>query len=273
MTTSFPCGEKLLRAAVATVVSATVTAAYSPLAIAQTQNQNRNQADLEEVVVTGSRIVRRDMEVNSPLLTIDIQQLEDNAFISIEEALNDLPQFMAGGVGMNASAVTGLSGANGLEGGLGTGDAFNSNLLPNNVQTLGIVVPGAANVNLRGLGANRSLTLIDGHRAMPLNASMIVDLNTIPSIAIGGLEVITGGASAVYGADALAGVTNIKFRDNYEGMQLRFRGGLNEAGGDGEEHQISALIGANFADGRRDAGGRGCHLPLERLQVPAGFPE
>lgn len=112
------------------------------------------------------------------------------------------------------------------------------------------MVPGAANVNLRGLGANRSLTLIDGHRAMPLNASMIVDLNTIPSIAIGGLEVITGGASAVYGADALAGVTNIKFRDNYEGMQLRFRGGLNEAGGDGEEHQISALIGANFADGR-----------------------
>ncbi|MGV3592920.1 MAG: TonB-dependent receptor domain-containing protein [Gammaproteobacteria bacterium] len=205
--------------------------------------------DLEEVVVTGSRIVRRDLETNSPLLTIDIQQFEDNTFISVEEALNDLPQFMAGGVGMSAAAVTSMQAANGLEGGLGSGDAMNSTLLPNNAQALGVVVPGAANVNLRGLGANRSLTLIDGHRAMPLNASMIVDLNTIPSIAIGGMEVITGGASAVYGADALAGVTNIKFRDNYEGMQVRVRGGTNEVG-DGDEYQLGALLGARFADNR-----------------------
>src|SRR5690606_33035165 len=110
-------------------------------------------------------------------------------------------------------------------------------------------VPGAANVNLRGLGANRSLTLIDGHRAMPLNASMIVDLNTIPSIAIGSMEVITGGASAVYGADALAGVTNIKFRDDFEGVTMTVKGGTNEVG-DGEEYQLGALIGANFAADR-----------------------
>jgi iron complex outermembrane recepter protein len=255
---TFPCRKKLMSGAITAVLGSVFTATYAPQTLAQQpqaqaqaqQPQTRAQQELEEIVVTGSRIVRRDMEVNSPLLTIDVQRLEDNAFISIEQALNDLPQFMAGGVGMSANAVTSLQGANALEGGLGSGDAFNSTLLPNNAQALGIVVPGAANVNLRGLGANRSLTLIDGHRAMPLNASMIVDLNTIPTIAIGGMEVITGGASAVYGADALAGVTNIKFRENYEGMQLRFRGGLNEAGGDGEEHQISALIGANFADGR-----------------------
>jgi iron complex outermembrane receptor protein len=235
--------KNLLHGAVAAVLGTWV---YAPQALSA---QNEESADLEEVVVTGSRIVRRDMEVNSPLLTIDRQLFEDNAFISVEEALNDLPQFMAGGVNMSAAAVTGLQAANGLEGGMGSGDAFNSSVLPNNAQAIGIVVPGAANANLRGLGANRSLTLIDGHRAMPLNASMVVDLNTIPSIAIGGMEVITGGASAVYGADALAGVTNIRFRDNYEGMQIRVRGGVNEVG-DGEEHQIGLLVGANFADNR-----------------------
>lgn len=240
---SFRYRKDLLRGAVAAVLGTTI---YAPGALAQSGQQ---ASDLEEVVVTGSRIVRRDMEVNSPLLTIDRQMFEDNAFISMEEALNDLPQFMAGGVGMSAGAVTSLQTANGLEGGYGSGDAFNSSVLPNNAGVVGLVVPGAANANLRGLGANRSLTLIDGHRAMPLNASMIVDLNTIPSIAIGGMEVITGGASAVYGADALAGVTNIKFRDNYEGMQIRVRGGMNEVG-DGEEHQIGLLVGANFADNR-----------------------
>src|SRR5690606_29733245 len=241
--------KKLLHGAVAAVLgtSGAASAVYAPQAAAQ-EASDADEA-VEEVVVTGSRIVRRDMVANSPLLTVDREIFEDNAFISVEQALNDLPQFMAGGVNMSAAAVTNLQAANGLEGGLGSGDAFNMSLLPNNAQAIGIVVPGAANVNLRGLGANRSLTLIDGHRAMPLNASMIVDLNTIPSIAIGSMEVITGGASAVYGADALAGVTNIKFRDDFEGVNLRVRGGTNEVG-DGEEYQIGALIGANFSGGR-----------------------
>ena len=202
-TKNVPGRKNLLRASISAVIGATAMAAYAPQVWAA--DEPVDASELEEVVVTGSRIVRRDLETNSPLLTIDIQQFENNSFISVEEALNDLPQFMAGGVGMSAGAVTSMQQANGLEGGLGSGDAFNSTLLPNNAQALGVVVPGAANVNLRGLGANRSLTLIDGHRAMPLNASMIVDLNTIPTIAIGGMEVITGGASAVYGADAIGG--------------------------------------------------------------------
>ena len=147
--------------------------------------------------------------------------------------------------------MTSLQSANALDGGRGSGDAFNGSLL-DPAGTIGQVVPGAANVNLRGLGANRSLTLIDGHRGMPSNASMTVDLNTIPTIAIGNIEVITGGASAVYGADALAGVTNIKLRDNYEGLSLRVRSGINEVG-DGEEYQVSTLMGAKLADGKGHA--------------------
>jgi outer membrane receptor protein involved in Fe transport len=147
--------------------------------------------------------------------------------------------------------VTSLQAANALDGGRGSGDAFNGSLL-DPAGTIGQVVPGAANVNLRGLGANRSLTLIDGHRGMPSNASMTVDLNTIPTVAIGNIEVITGGASAVYGADALAGVTNIKLRNDFEGLSVRVRSGVNEVG-DGEEYQVSALMGSKMADGRGSA--------------------
>lgn len=210
------------------------------------------EQELAEVRVTGSRIVRRDLESNSPLVTISRQQIEDSTFISVEEVLNDLPQFMAGGVSNSAAAVTGLQAANGLDSGRGSGDMFNASLLPDNAGIIGIVVPGAANVNLRGLGANRSLVLVDGHRGMPSNASMTIDLNTIPTIAIGDIEVITGGASAVYGADALAGVTDIRFRDNFEGMRLSLRSGINEVG-DGEEYQISGLMGAQLAGGRGNA--------------------
>jgi outer membrane receptor protein involved in Fe transport len=205
--------------------------------------------EIEEVQVTGSRIVRKDLESNSPLVTVERQRLEDKAYISVEEALNDLPQFMAGGVGNNAGVITSNTQANALDGGRGSGDAFNMALLPDNAGALGIVIPGAANVNLRGLGSNRSLVLLDGHRGMPSNASMTVDLNTIPTIAIGNIEVITGGASAVYGADALAGVTNIRLRDNFEGVSLRVRGGINEVG-DGGEYQVSGLMGAKSEDGR-----------------------
>jgi iron complex outermembrane receptor protein len=239
--------QRLVHRAVAAVLGTSVTA-VAPLALAQEEPAEAEAQGVEEVVVTGSRIVRRDLETNSPLLTIDRELLENSAFISVEQALNELPQFMVGGVGMGAGAVTSLQGANGLDGGRGTGDMFNMSLLPDNAGMIGVVVPGAANVNLRGLGANRALTLIDGHRAMPVNASMTVDLNTIPSIAIGGMEVITGGASAVYGADALAGVTNIQFRDDFEGINVRVRGGVNEVG-DGEEYQVGALFGAGFADG------------------------
>jgi outer membrane receptor protein involved in Fe transport len=245
-------GRNLVRFSVASILGTAALGGSCALAAEQSRNEASKEEILQEVQVTGSRIVRKDMSSNSPLVTVDRQQLEDSTFISVEEALNDLPQFMVGGAGMNAGAVTSLQGANGLDGGRGSGDMFNSTLLPDNAGVIGVVVPGAANVNLRGLGANRSLTLIDGHRGMPINASGTPDLNTIPSIAIANIEVITGGASAVYGADALAGVTNIKFRDNFEGIKLQVRGGLNEVG-DGGEYQVAGLMGAKIADGRGSA--------------------
>jgi outer membrane receptor protein involved in Fe transport len=104
-------------------------------------------------------------------------------------------------------------------------------------------------LNLRGMGTNRNLVLIDGRRAQPVNASLVVDVNSIPSSAIQSVEVITGGASAVYGPDALAGVTNIKLRDDFEGVEVGMRGSTT-AEGDGTETSISMLFGINSDDGR-----------------------
>ena len=103
-------------------------------------------------------------------------------------------------------------------------------------------------MNLRGIGANRTLVLVDGRRAQPANASLVVDLNTIPSAAIERVETITGGASAVYGADALAGVVNFVLKDDFEGVEMDFQTS-GTAEGDGEETRFTSLIGVNSEGG------------------------
>jgi outer membrane receptor protein involved in Fe transport len=109
--------------------------------------------------------------------------------------------------------------------------------------------PGVSSISLRGLGANRTLVLIDGRRAQPVNSTLIIDTNSIPAAALESVEIITGGASAVYGADALAGVTNFKLRSNFQGIEFTGRTGITEEG-DGAEHSLSMLLGSSLADGR-----------------------
>jgi iron complex outermembrane recepter protein len=235
-----------VRAAVAAAVLSAAALGGSR-SVSAAESEAKKDDVLEEVQVTGSRIVRKDTQSNSPLVTVDRRQLDDSAYISIEQTLNELPQFLAGGAGMGADSVTSLTAQGTLNGGAGSGTMFDNSRLPETGGRVGTFTPGAATVNLRGLGSNRSLTLIDGHRGQPTNASMSLDLNTIPQAAIASMEVITGGASAVYGADALAGVTNIKLRDNFEGLNVRTHAGINEFGGDGREYQISSLMGTNLA--------------------------
>ncbi|MGH7129000.1 MAG: TonB-dependent receptor plug domain-containing protein, partial [Planctomycetaceae bacterium] len=85
--------------------------------------------------------------------------------------------------------------------------------------------PGATTIDLRGLGANRTLVLIDGKRGMPINPTMVIDTNSIPRSAIARVEVITGGASAVYGADAVGGDVNFILKDDFEGASIDIRYG------------------------------------------------
>ncbi len=176
---------------------------------------------LEEVTVTGSRIPRRDFTANAPITTIDESQFDETGSIGVETILNQLPQF--------TPAVTQFA----------TFDVENT--ATNTV--------GASTISLRGLGPNRNLVLINGRRAMPVNPTMVVDTNSIPGSAIERVEIISGGASAVYGADAVGGVVNFILKDDFEGASVDFRFGDTQHGGN-QEVTVSGLIGANLGDGR-----------------------
>lgn len=173
------------------------------------------------IVVTGSRIQRQDFEANSPIVTIDETLLEQSSTAALEQNLNKLPQFVP--------AKTPTQG----------GD----------IQPTATNTPGGATISLRGIGANRNLVLLDGRRATPGNATGVVDISTIPSAAIDRVEIITGGASATYGADAIAGVTNFILKKNVQGLELDGRVGITERG-DGFEYEFSGVMGSDFDDGR-----------------------
>jgi iron complex outermembrane recepter protein len=179
-----------------------------------------DDSSLEEVTVTGSRIARRDNVASSPIVTVSEDTIEQISNLGLESALNQLPQFVP--------SQTQFS----------SGD----------IQSLAYNTPGIASLNLRGLGANRNLVLIDGRRAQPANALLVVDINTIPSAAVENIEIISGGASATYGADAMGGVTNFKLKHKFEGFTLTAQRSVTEQGG-GAESKVSALIGASFGNG------------------------
>jgi outer membrane receptor protein involved in Fe transport len=207
-----------------TLASAIAAAIAIPTIGMQTSLAQEDQ--LEEVVVTGSRIVRRDYEANSPIQTIDESAFRSQSSIALETVLNELPQFVPAAQGMT--------------------QLQDQSQMTDNFTTL---TAGASTISLRGLGANRNLVLLDGYRAVPVNATMAVDLNSIPAAAIERVEVITGGASSVYGADAVAGVVNFILKRDFEGAQFDLQYG-NMQNGKGPETRASALFGVNSADGR-----------------------
>jgi outer membrane receptor protein involved in Fe transport len=205
------------------LVSAAVAAALGGStfgSIAVAQNVEVEADALEEVTVTGSRIVRRDLTAPSPIVTVTAETFQNTAATSMEATLNKLPAFKPAGNQFLSGAQAGPT-----------------------------TTPGAATLNLRGLGANRNLVLIDGRRPQPANAALVVDINTIPQAAIQGVEVITGGASAVYGPDAIAGVTNFLLRRDFQGLDVDVQTGITEQG-DGQETRVGILMGMNAADGR-----------------------
>ncbi len=168
-----------------------------------------------EIIITGSRLARRDYSSPSPVVTVNEQFLESQAGGTFAVKLQQLPQVTPG--------------ANEL---VGSGQPT-----------------GRATIDLRGMGANRTLVLADGHRLQPSTSSVIVDLNTIPSGIVENVEVITGGASAVYGSDAIAGVVNLKLKNDFQGLELNVQNNITERG-DGHEYGIDGLIGANLGDNR-----------------------
>jgi outer membrane receptor protein involved in Fe transport len=207
---------------IAAAVAAILSSVHMQPAFAQEAAADEG---LTEVVVTGSRIVRRDYQSDSPIVTLSSDALTNTSEVGVEQSLNKMPQFVPG---QNQFS-----------------DAGSITVTPR-------TSPGIATANLRGLGANRTLVLLDGRRTQPANASMVVDLNTIPSAAIDNVEIITGGAGSTYGADAVSGVVNFKLKRNFQGITTDAQFGMTERG-DGEQTAVSALLGSNFADGRGNA--------------------
>ena len=176
-----------------------------------------------EVIVTGSRIARRDYVADSPIVSVSPKAIENTGDVTLERLFNQLPQVLVS----NGGQVN--NGGN-----------------------------GQVNIALRGIGTTRTLVLMDGRRLTnstgPNNASngSVVDLNSIPAALIDSIEVITGGASAAYGSDAVAGVVNFKLKHNFQGIVLDAQYNIAEKG-DGEQTAVSATIGGNFGDDRGNA--------------------
>ncbi len=187
------------------------------------KDKSGDEFTLEEIVVTGSRIAKNNNESTSPIVTVDEKFLDSMATSSLQTQLNKLPQFTA------------------------TGDV--PQVEGQDIQPTATSTPGQSTIALRGIGANRTLTLINGRRGTPSNALGVIDINTIPSAAIAYIDTISGGASSTYGADAVAGVVNIIMKDRFEGFQLDAQTSMSQEG-DAQEYNISGIMGTNFTDDR-----------------------
>ncbi len=172
------------------------------------------QDQLTEVTVTGSRIVRQDYVAASPVVSVSAEQFKQSGVLNAETLLNTLPQIVPS---------------------LSTGSNNPGN--------------GQANIDLRGLGTSRNLVLMDGKRLMPGDEEAVIDINTIPTSMIERVEILTGGASAVYGSDAISGATNFIMKKNFTGIEFEGQYGMSE-NEDTNEASLAITMGSDLADGR-----------------------
>src|SRR5690554_651058 len=172
--------------------------------------------------MTGSRVVRDGYQTPTPVTVIGIEQFEQQSSPNVIDFLTTLPAF-AGNYTPQGSAQNASSGA-----------------------------AGTASANLRNLGTNRTLVLVDGQRIVPSTVSGLVDINAIPSQLIERVEVVTGGASAAYGSDAVSGVVNFILDKNFSGFKADLSTGITKYGDDAR-YDIAMTGGTSFADGRGHA--------------------
>ena len=206
--------------------------------------QSASPSTVGEIVVTGSRIPSPNLTSASPIQVVSSEDVKLTGTVQTADLLNQLPQVFAG---MSANVSNGAT--------------------------------GTANVNLRGLGSQRTLVLIDGRRLGPgdptFNGGSSPDINFVPAALVDHVEVLTGGASAVYGSDAVAGVVNFIMMKNFEGVRMDVQGSTFEHGNnnaalhalgaakgdfeptgsiwDGRQIQANFVIGLNSPDGKGNA--------------------
>ena len=181
--------------------------------VAHAQAAPAKDSSANEVVVTGSLIKRPNYVSSSPIVTTSAEAIQQTGSVSLEGALDQLPEFTPAGTAAN--------------GGQGTG--------------------GHVTLNLHGLGANRNLVLLDGRRLPSSDITGDVDINLIPESIIAGVDTVSGGASAIYGSEAMSGVVNFKTIKQFEGVIADVQYG-NSFRGDYQSHSESLSLGTKFAD-------------------------
>ncbi|RPI59612.1 MAG: TonB-dependent receptor, partial [Lysobacterales bacterium] len=168
---------------------------------------------VEELVVTGTRIRQPGVVSSSPIYSIGAEEIERQQEPELEKLLRLLP-------------VT----------------------APSDGQNVNNGTQGAATIDLRGLGSQRTLVLMNGRRTVPFNDDGEVDTSMIPTALIERVDIITGGASAVYGSDAIAGAVNVILKDDFEGVDIRMN--TSQTGeSDGQDTWFGVTLGTNAADG------------------------
>jgi outer membrane receptor protein involved in Fe transport len=170
----------------------------------------------DAIVITGSRI--RGATPTSPLIVLDRRSIDQSGYLSTGDLIRSIPQSFGGGQNVN---VVG-------------------NQAPQNINS----VSGASTVNLRGLGSESTLTLVDGHRLAYDGFQDSVDITLLPLSAIKRVEILTDGASSLYGADAIAGVANFVLADDFKGLELRSQAGTSTRGG-GTEQIYGGTVGTS----------------------------
>ena len=183
-------------------------------AVTAAQDAGSNDA----IVVTGSRIRRPNLESNVPVTSVTAEELTAQGDVNIGDALNDLPSLRSTFSQANSTRFIGTAGVNVLD--------------------------------LRGLGTTRTLVLVNGRRHITYSpGDFLVDVNTIPTDLIERVDVVTGGSSAVYGSDAVAGVVNFVLKRDFDGIRLKAQSGISDKG-DRAIRFVTGTFGKNFADDR-----------------------
>jgi outer membrane receptor protein involved in Fe transport len=188
------------------------------LSFPATAQEAEQPADEPVIVVTGSRISRPTLDSPIPVTTISAEDLGRRGQTNVGDILNDLPSLRSTYSQSNSTQYIGTAGLNFLD--------------------------------LRGLGVARTLVLVNGRRHITSSeGDFLVDTNTIPTDLIDRVDIVTGGSSAVYGSDAMAGVVNFVLKRDFEGVSLNAQSGISSHGDRGT-YRISGTFGHNFADGR-----------------------
>jgi iron complex outermembrane receptor protein len=209
------------------------------LGLSLAQLAQAQEAPVTEVIqVTGTRVRSPGVVSNSPISSVGEAEIKTSQPVAVEEFFKNLPAAVPA-IGPNTNNGTG----------------------------------GGATINLRGLGSNRSLVLVNGRRLVPFNLSGSVDTNSIPVALISRVDLVTGGASAVYGADAVAGVANFNLKRNFTGFDLTTSAGISSES-DTKRNRTDVTIGANLADGKGNVVlslGKTHADPLQQGARPFGF--